>query len=106
MKFMDGIPGNFVDIETGETLSPVYKWQDSMGFWCEKPIALCTWGELRTAYINLWNFHMSQLEVKEVEKVAAKSLTLFDMITIFCYIFTAISIMSALIVFAVMYFGA
>ncbi len=106
MNFIDGIPGNFVDVETGEALYPVYKFKDSLGYWQEKPISLCTWPELRTAYINMWNFHMSQLEVKEVEKVAAKSLTLFDIVTIFCYIFTGISIMSALVVLAVMYFGA
>jgi len=49
------IPGNYKDIETGETLTPVYKFQDAMGIWHEKELYKCTQLELWNYSTLLWN---------------------------------------------------
>lgn len=97
---MDGIPGNFVDSETGEALRPVYKWQDAMGVWHQKDIALCSWGELRSAYVNLWNYHMQACMEPEVE---VKKLGFVDMLKIFSYTYSVISLIIAVIILVAMF---
>lgn len=63
------IPGNFIDIETGEYLSPVYRFQDAMQIWHEKPLHKCTHLELWNYSTTLWNVAMQH----EVEMQMAKS---------------------------------
>jgi hypothetical protein len=81
------IPGNFKDIKTGETLTPVYKFQDAMQVWHEKPLHKCTQLELWNYAIQVWNIGMEkeielQLAKKEIRK--AKSwLTFWIMLDVF-----------------------
>jgi hypothetical protein len=63
------IPGNFRDIETGETLAPVYRFQDAMQIWHEKPLHKCSQLELWNFSTMLWNVAMKH----EVEMQMAKS---------------------------------
>ena len=72
------IPGNFVDIETGESLSPAYKFQDAMGIWHEKPLHKCTHLELWNYSTTLWNVSMQheielQSALLQVEKANKKA---------------------------------
>lgn len=90
------IPGNFVDVETGEALRPVYKWQDAMGVWHEKEITYCTWSELHDGYINIWNYQMS-LCVQSDDYVK-NEITFVDMLKIMCYVWTASSLLIAIII--------
>lgn len=67
------IPGNFLDAETGDTLSPVYKFQDAIGVWHEKPLHRCTHLELWNYGTQIWNALLAQeIELqnarREVEK--------------------------------------
>lgn len=62
------IPGNFIDIETGEALVPVYRFQDAMQIWHEKPLHKCTQLELWNFSTMLWNVSMQ----REIELQAAK----------------------------------
>ena len=63
------IPGNFIDIETGESFSPAYKFQDAMGIWHENPLHTCSHLELWNFSTMLWNVAMKH----EVEMQMAKS---------------------------------
>lgn len=72
------IPGNFRDIETGETLAPVYKFQDAMGIWHEKPLHKCSQLELWNYSTTLWNVAMNhEIELQnallEAEKARKKA---------------------------------
>lgn len=72
------IPGNFVDTGTGETLSPVYKFQDALGIWHEKPLHKCTQLELWNYGTQIWNAClMQEIELqnarREVEKARKKA---------------------------------
>lgn len=72
------IPGNFIDIETGESLSPAYKFQDAMGIWHEKPLHKCTQLELWNYSTTLWNVSMQheielQMAKSEAEKARKKA---------------------------------
>lgn len=72
------IPGNFIDNETGESLSPAYKFQDAMGIWHEKPLHKCTHLELWNYGTQIWNALLTQeIELqnvrREVEKVNKKA---------------------------------
>jgi len=72
------IPGNFIDIETGESLSPVYKFQDALGIWHEKPLHKCTQLELWNYGTQIWNAClMQEIELqnarREVEKARKKA---------------------------------
>lgn len=61
------VPGNFIDSETGETLRPLYKEKDAMGFWHQKELAYCSWSELYNFGVGIWNVQMSELVTKEEE---------------------------------------
>lgn len=65
------IPGNFIDVETGESLSPVYKFQDAMNVWHEKPLHRCTHLELWDYGTQIWNVLLTQ----EIELQNARLLT-------------------------------
>lgn len=72
------IPGNFIDAETGESLSPAYKFQDAMGVWHEKPLHKCTHLELWNYGTQIWNAClMQEIELqnarREVEKARKKA---------------------------------
>lgn len=72
------IPGNFIDIETGESLTPVYKFQDAIGVWHEKPLHRCTQLELWNYGTQIWNASMMQeIELQnmriEVKKAKIKA---------------------------------
>ena len=72
------IPGNFVDVETGDSLSPVYKFQDAMNVWHEKPLHKCTQLELWNYGTQIWNASMTQeIELQnmriEVKKAKTKA---------------------------------
>lgn len=49
------IPLNLKDSETGETLVPVYKFQDAMSIWHEKELIFCTFFELYNWAVLCWN---------------------------------------------------
>lgn len=69
------IPGNFIDIGTGESLSPAYKFQDAMGIWHEKPLHKCTQLELWNYSTMLWNVsmqHEKELQGAKVGEQKAK----------------------------------
>lgn len=88
---MKGIPGNFVDKKTGETLKPVYRFQDALGIWHEKDLALCTWSELHDFCIALWNAWMS-------EKTGSKSVGFVDMLKIVLMVTGATTFLVAAII--------
>jgi len=99
MEFLTGIPGNFVDSETGEQLKPVYKWQDAMGFWHQKELAECSWSELYNFGVGLWNLQMYGL----MQEVSVNKITLLDMVKIMCYVWTASSLPIAILILVVMF---
>ena len=99
MEFLTGVPGNFVDSETGEQLKPVYKWQDSMGYWYQKELAECSWSELYNFGVGLWNLQMSEL----TQEIKVNNITWFDMLRIMCYVWTASSLLIAILILAAMF---
>lgn len=62
------IPLNLKDVETGETLAPVYKFQDAMSVWHEKELLYCSFFELYNWAILCWN----NLYLEEQEKIKQK----------------------------------
>ena len=62
------IPLNLKDEKTGDTLVPVYKFQDSMGIWHEKELLYTTFFELYNWGILCWN----ALYTEEQEKIKQK----------------------------------
>jgi len=95
------IPGNYFDAETGEALRPVYKFQDAMGIWHEKEVALCTWSELHDGYINIWNYQMSLCV--QSDNYVKNEVTWLDMLKIMCYVWTASSLLIAIIILIAMF---
>lgn len=66
------IPGNFRDTETGDTLTPAYKFQDAMGVWHEKPLHKCTELELWNYGTQIWNVClMQEIELQNARKKAS-----------------------------------
>jgi len=99
MEFLNGIPGNFVDNETGEQLKPMYKWQDAMGFWHQKELAECSWSELYNFGVGLWNLQMSGL----LQEVKVNSVTWLDMLRIMSYVWTFSSLLVAILILVAMF---
>lgn len=81
------IPGNFRDIGTGETLAPVYRFQDAMQIWHEKPLHKCTHLELWDYSTTLWNVAMQhEIELQSAKKETRKAkfwLTLWIVLDVF-----------------------